>query len=123
MTGLQILAQDGVCVTGFIFTYNDSTTQTTGAAGNISVSLNFSNINQWTPQIISTVQSFTGLIVDLIQICIPSGTCVSAGNTAKTLGNQTSVGATNVITSFYGTYEYWSVPGIDCLNTFGVNYY
>ncbi len=97
MTGLQILAQNGVCVTSFIFTYNDSTTQTTGAAGNTTVSLSFGNSNQWTPQIISTVQSFTGLIVDLIQICIPSGTFVSAGNTARTLGSQTNVSATNVI--------------------------
>jgi hypothetical protein len=121
MTGLQILAQNGVCVTGFIFTYNDSTTQSTGTAGDTTVSLSFGNSNQWTPQIINAVQSFTGLIVDLIQICIPSGTCVSAGNTAKTLGSPTSVGATNVITSFYGSYASYS--GYSCLTSFGVNYY
>jgi hypothetical protein len=123
MTDLTILASNGICVTGFIFTYSDGTTQTTGAAGDTSVTLSFGNSNQWTAQLINRVKSFTGLIVDLIEICIPSGTCVSAGNTAKNLGSANNVGPSDVITSFYGTYEYWNVPGIDCLNTFGVNYY
>jgi len=121
MTGLQILAQDGVCVTGFIFTYSDGTTQTTGAAGDTTVSLSFGNSNQWTPQLINRVKSFTGSIVDRIEICKPTSTCVSAGNSAKNLGSANNVGSSEVITSFYGTYQNWN--GYDCLNTFGVNYY
>ena len=121
MNGLKILAKNNECVTGFIFTFSDGTTQTTGTSNDITVTLPFGNLNQWTPQLIDRVKSFTGSIVDLIEICIPPSTCVSAGNGGKTLGSPTSVGPSHVITSFYGTYQNWN--GYACLNTFGINYY
>jgi hypothetical protein len=85
------------------------------------VSLSFGNSNQWTPQLINTVQRYTGAIMDRIEICKPSGPCVSAGNSGIALGSPTSVGASNVITSFYGSYA--SFSGYSCLTSFGVNYY
>ena len=120
VTGLEIYGSP-VCVTGFKFLFSDSSVQITGTSYDPPVSLSFGNLNQWTPQLINTVQSYTGAIMDRIEICKPPSTCVSAGNSGNALSNPTSVGASNVITSFYGSYA--SFSGYSCLTSFGVNYY
>ena len=123
MTGLTVLAKNGTCVTGFTFTFSDSSTTTVGTAYDSSSSISFSNSNQWTPQQISSVASFTGLIVDRIEICMAPSTCATGGNSAYTLGSSNSVGTSTVITKFYGTFGYWSTNSITCLTSFNVEYY
>ena len=125
MTGLTILAKDGICVTGFTFTFSDGSTQTVGSASDSSSSISFGNANQWATQQISTVASFAVYITDLLQICVTPSTCAEAGNIAgKTLNSAISVGtSSNVITSFYGDIGYWNVHNLNCLTNFNVNYY
>ena len=129
MTGLTIHAQIGSfsCVTGFTFTYVDGSTQstqTTGTKYNSNVSISFGNSNQWTPQLISKVNSFVGTIIDRIEICMPSGECESAGNRNRRLSDSPKiVGLSDVIASFYGTFQPWGSTNIDCLTSFGVSYY
>jgi hypothetical protein len=129
MTGLTIHAQIGTfsCVTGFTFTYVDGSTQstqTTGTTYNRNVSVSFGNSNQWTPQLIKSVNSFVGTIIDRIEICIPPEKCVSAGNENRRLSYSPKiVGLFDVIISFYGTFQLWESTNIDCLTSFGVTYY
>ena len=119
LTGLAILGVPGHYATGLAFHYSDGSSFKVGIDyGNATSVLNFSN-----PNGLSSVNSYGGTVIDVLQICNGgSGNCVTAGNTAgKKLNHFTNISSMWFITSFWG--KFYNYGGYRCLENFGIDYY
>lgn len=118
MAGLAMLGAPGYCATGFTFFYNDGSTKTVGVNyGGASSVLNFTDVNS-----LSTVDSFGGYILDVVQICGGiSADCVISGNFGRVKNVQTNISSTWIIKTFWGSFSVWN--GYNCLDNFGIDYY
>jgi hypothetical protein len=117
MTGLSILF-DTTCVTGFIFYFNDNTSQLVGSDyGEIKrpiLSLNNLNLRPFL-----SVNSFVGDAIYRIRMCNEKQSCVDAGDQGIMMNNYFQIEQN--LTAFWGSYgklngEY------RCIKDFGINY-
>ncbi len=129
LTGLTVLAKYGICPTGFIFTYSDGSTEQTGLAGDISLTMYLQISNSYTTQLLVRRHQTATPVISLILICRGAFVddegyqCIEAGDTTQNTGNAQEVQNNDVITSFYGSYAYYPNADILCLTLFGVDYY
>jgi hypothetical protein len=118
MTGLSILGKSGSCTTGIKFYFNDGSSQTMGTSyGGDSPILYFDS----TSNRLANVSSYGGSILDVMQICTETNTCVINGNVGGRNPNTTGViNPAWEITAFWGVRYQWN--GFDCLANFGIFY-
>jgi hypothetical protein len=117
MTSLAILGHTTICATGLTFYFSDGSSQTVGTNYDQTISiLNFAN-----PNGLSSVNTYAGSIIDILQICNTANTCVTAGNYGgRTLNYFSSISPSWNVTAFWGSYAYYS--GVTCLQSFGIYY-
>ena len=117
MTGLSILGKSGSCTTGIKFYYSDGSSQTMGTSyGGDSTILYFDSSSNR----LANVSSYGGTILDFMQICTETNTCVINGNVGKALNYNVQINSTWEITAFWGVRYQWN--GLDCLTNFGIYY-
>ena len=116
MTGLVIIGDVSTCVSGFIFYFSDGSSMTEGVSYNQTSSmLAFTN-----PSGLTEVNSYAGLIIDLLEICNSYGVCVKAGKNGSIANYNITISSTWNITSFWGSFSNYN--GITCLQSFGIYY-
>ena len=117
MIGLSIL-HDYTCVTGFVFYFNDNTSQLVGTNydGIMTpfLGLNASNSNSL------SVNSFADDVLHRIQICNATKSCVTAGDPSIEMNY-------NIDIYFLSITAFWASYGISngqyrCLRDFGLDY-
>lgn len=118
MTGLSIL-YDATCVTGFMFYFNDNTSQLVGNDyGEIKrpiLSLNNFNLKPFL-----SVNSFVvGDAIYRIRMCNETQSCVDAGDQGITMNNYFQIEQN--LTAFWGSYGKLNGEYI-CIKDFGINY-
>ena len=118
MTGLSILSKVGSCASGIKFYFNDGSSQTMGTSyGGDSPILYFDSISNR----LANVSSYGGSILDVMQICTETNTCVINGNVGGRNPNTTGViNPAWEITAFWGVR--YQRNGLDCLANFGIFY-
>jgi hypothetical protein len=102
------------CVAGMVFVYSDGTITNTGYTSTSSITLDMNNKR------LSKANSYTGAIVDCLQICAidtdSTESCISSCNGApSTFLNTLSYN----IGSYYG--DYYNYYGHLCLLNIGIN--
>ena len=109
------------CLSGFEFSFNDSTSITTGymgQSGSTSLTINLEHRK------ICTIRTFFGVICDLMEICTSDEKSLSQLNCFFIGSNNTLYYFLDTfnfeITSFFG--DYYNYYGWYCLSNLGMNY-